>query len=158
MRGAAAELSSAGFPLRAAELEICGDVPLGAGLSSSAALEVALCLALLELGSQSAGARVLERVDRIELARMCQRVENEWVGVRSGLLDQLASLFGARERALLIDFRALSIEQVPLRLGDWRLLVLDSGEPHSLAAPAITSAAANVRAPASCSASSRCAM
>jgi galactokinase len=132
VRGVVAELSAGGHELRAAELDISGDVPVGAGLSSSAALEVSLCLALLELAAPADGT-ALEAPDRVTLARICQRVEGEWVGVRSGLLDQLASLFGEADRALLIDFRDLAIEPVPLRLGDWRLLVLDSGERHSLA-------------------------
>jgi galactokinase len=131
VRGVVAELGEAGVPLRGASLLISGEVPRGSGLSSSAALEVALSLSLIELAvggdEQGPGAEV----DRMELARLCARVENDWVGARTGLLDQLASLYGEEERALCIDFRSLSIEPVPLRLGDWRLAVLDSGEPHA---------------------------
>jgi galactokinase len=128
VHGVAAELGRAGYPLAGARLEISGDVPAGAGLSSSAALEVALCLALLELGT---GRRGVEEADRRELARLCSRVENEWVGARTGLLDQLASLYGAAGTALRIDFRTLDIDPVPLRLGGWRLVVLDSGQRHT---------------------------
>ena len=74
-----------------------GDVPRGAGLSSSAALEVAVCLALIGLSDAPSP-------DRLALARLCSRVENEWVGARTGLLDQLASLYGERDRAVRIDF------------------------------------------------------
>jgi galactokinase len=123
--GMAAELEALGVGVDGAELEIGGDLPQGAGLSSSAALEVALCLALLAL----AGVDPAEP-GRLELARVCARVENEWVGAQTGLLDQLASLYGVLDAALLIDFAALQIEPVPLRLGDWRLVVLDSGERH----------------------------
>jgi galactokinase len=141
VRGTVAELADAGFPLVGAELQIGGELPPGAGLSSSAALEVALSLALIELGSPASPASAASpgagdlagtagSVDRTALARLCSRVENDWVGARTGLLDQLASLYGARERALCIDFRTLHVEQVPLRLGDWRLVVLDSGERH----------------------------
>jgi galactokinase len=133
VRGTVAELERAGFPLVAASLEIHGDVPPGAGLSSSAALEVALCLALIDLGSAEEGGGPRTDAERTDLARLCARVENEWVGARTGLLDQLASLFGAVDTALRIDFRTLEIERVPLLLGDWRLAVLDSGERHSLA-------------------------
>jgi galactokinase len=129
VRGTVAELARAGFPLVGASLQISGGLPPGAGLSSSAALEVALCLALAELGSQHASAAP-EDVDRTELAQLCARVENDWVGAHTGLLDQLASLYGAPDAALRIDFRTLAVEQVPLRLGDWRLVVLDSGERH----------------------------
>ena len=130
VRGIVAELARAGAPLRGACLEIGGDVPRGAGLSSSAALEVALCLALTALGegTSSAGAGGL---DRIEIARLCARVENDWVGAQTGLLDQLASLYGAPDTALCIDFTTLSIDPVPLALDGWRLVVLDSGERHA---------------------------
>jgi galactokinase len=129
VRGSVAELARAGFPLVGASLEIGGGLPRGAGLSSSAAFEVALCLALVELGSRHAPKQA-KAVDRTELAQLCARVENDWVGAHTGLLDQLASLYGAPNAALCIDFRTLSVEQVPLRLGDWRLVVLDSGERH----------------------------
>jgi galactokinase len=129
VRGTVAELARAGFPLVGARIEISGELPRGAGLSSSAALEVALCLALIDLGSRDSSSRARD-LERTELARLCSRVENDWVGAQTGLLDQLASLYGAPDTALCIDFRALRIEEVPLRLGDWQLIVFDSGERH----------------------------
>jgi galactokinase len=130
VRGVVAELQDAGFALVGAELEISSDLALGAGLSSSAALEVALCLALLAL----AGAA---DADRTDLARLCSRVESDWVGAQTGLLDQLASLYGAPETALLIDFQTLELDPVPLALeGGWRLALLDSGERHANASSA----------------------
>jgi galactokinase len=127
VRGVAAELRAAGVTLPAADLEIAGDVPRGAGLSSSAALEVALALALLAL----AGACMEER----ELAGLCARVEGAWVGAHTGRLDQLASLCGREGHALRIDFADLRIDPVPLALaGGWQLVTLDSGEPRVLAA------------------------
>jgi galactokinase len=130
LRGTILELEKAGYPLVGARLEISSTLERGAGLSSSAALEVALCLALIELSSEGES-RVL---DRIEIAELCARVENHWVGAQTGLLDQLASLFGQVDVALLIDFATLQIQPVPLRLNGWRLVVLDSGERHSHAA------------------------
>jgi galactokinase len=124
VRGAAGELAEMGISLVGADLEISGTVPRGSGLSSSAALEVALVLALLAL----AGAG---EPDRMELARLCSRVENDWVGAQTGLLDQIASLFGERDHALLIDFRSLAVRPVPLSLGDFELVTLDSGEKHT---------------------------
>jgi galactokinase len=124
VRGAAAELAAFGVALAGADLDISGTVPRGAGLSSSAALEVALVLALLAL----AGAG---EPDRIELARLCSRIENDWVGAQTGLLDQIASLFGERDRALRIDFRSLDVRPVELSLGDFGLVTLDSGEEHT---------------------------
>ena len=78
----------------------------------------------------AASARSSERID---IARLCARVENDWVGAHTGLLDQLASLYGEPDAALCIDFRTLDIQPVPLLLGDWTLVVLDSGERHQLA-------------------------
>jgi galactokinase len=124
VRGVVAELQDAGVAVRGASLEISGDIARGAGLSSSAALEVALSLAMLGLADRPAG-------DRVELARLCSRVENEWVGARTGLLDQLASLCGERDRAVRIDFRSLEVTPTPLELGDFKLVTLDSGERHS---------------------------
>ncbi len=123
-RGAVAELSATGIELAGARLQITGTVPRGSGLSSSAALEVALCLALLAV----AGAAV---PDPVALAQICSRVENEWVGARTGLLDQLASLCGERDRAMRIDFRSLEVTPVALELDGWSLVTLDSGESHA---------------------------
>jgi galactokinase len=125
VRGTVAELHAAGFPPVGARLQIAGDLPAGGGLSSSAALEVALCLALLALRDDLDGG-----LERLEIARLCSRVENDWVGAQTGMLDQLASLCGLPDQALLIDFRTLQIDPVPLQLDDWRLVVLDSGERH----------------------------
>jgi galactokinase len=127
VRGTVAELGAAGVELVPARLTFTGDVPQGSGLSSSAALEAALCLALLGV----AGA---EEPDRLELAKLCSRVENDWVGAETGLLDQLASLLGAEGEALRIDFGTLAIERVALDLRGWRLVTVDSGATHSHAA------------------------
>jgi galactokinase len=128
VRGSVAELAAAGRPLAPSRLEISGSVPHGSGLSSSAALTVALCLALIELGD---GAEELEPLDRVELARLASRVENEWAGAHTGLLDQLASLFGAADTALCIDFQSLEVQPVPLALEGWRFAIADSGERHA---------------------------
>ena len=122
VRGIVAELGIA----QAARLEIAGDLPQGSGLSSSAALEVALALALLALEQRE--------VDRPRLAEICARVENDWVGAQTGLLDQTASLLSTDGHALRIDFRTMDTTSVPLDLGGWRLVTVDSGEHHSLSA------------------------
>ena len=119
VRGTVAELRAAGHEVRGATLEIEGDLPHGSGLSSSAALEAALCLALVE-----------DPGDRIELAKLCSRVENDWVGAETGLLDQLAALCGEDGHALRVDFRTLELRPVRLELGDWQLVTLDSGAAH----------------------------
>jgi galactokinase len=102
-------------------------VPRGAGLSSSAALAVSLCLALCAV----AGARPPERV---ALARLCSRIENDWCGAQTGLLDQLASLCSERGRALRIDMRGPALRTVPLALDGHALATLDSGAARSLSA------------------------
>jgi galactokinase len=126
-RGVVAELRAAGHAPPATRLVIEGDLPAGAGLSSSAALSTALCLALLALTGE-------DGVDRLELARLCARVENEWVGAHSGLLDQLAALASREGQALLIDFHTVELTHIPLELGGWTLATLDSGESHHNAA------------------------
>lgn len=124
VRGVAAELRRAGHRLAPATLAITGDVPRGSGLSSSAALEVALALALLaHSGAPEPG--------RVALARLCSRVENEWVGAQTGLLDQLAALCGREDHAIRIDMRTLAIDPVRLDLGGWRLVTLHSGVEHA---------------------------
>ncbi len=130
VRGLAAELVAGGYQVPGARLDISGTVPRGAGLASSAAFAVAVATALSGL----AGVIDFNDQQRIELAKLCSRVENVWVGVRSGLLDQIASLFGARDHAVAIDFESLDIRLVPLALNGHRLVLLDSGEAHRNAA------------------------
>jgi galactokinase len=127
IRGIVAELRRAGVGVVGTRLRITGNVPQGGGLSSSAALEVATALALIA----AAGS---DGPERVELAKLCSRVEHEWVGAQTGLLDQLASIYGEEAHALRIDFRSLEVTPVPLELGDHRLVTLDSGEQHSNAA------------------------
>jgi galactokinase len=127
VRGAVAELQALGYELPPALIEITGDLPQGSGMSSSAALELSLCLALIELAHA-------EPPKTLELARLGQRIEHDWVGAHTGLLDQLASLSGAAGQAVLIDFRTIELEPLPLELGDHSLITLSSGEPHANAA------------------------
>ena len=121
--------------------------PAGSGLSSSAALEAALSLALLAV----AGA---PEPDRVELAKLCSRVENDWVGAETGLLDQLASLCGRDGEALRIDFATLGVTPVPLDLGDWRSSRSTPAPSTSTPPAATTSAAPSAAPPARRSASS----
>ena len=120
VRGVVAELQAGGNEVHAARIAIAGDLPQGSGLSSSAALCTALCLALLGY----------EPSDRIAVAKLCSRVENHWVGAQTGLLDQLAALCSQPGHALRIDFRSLELQQIPLHLGDWKLVTLGSGAEH----------------------------
>ena len=125
VRGTVAELARAGLRPVGASLQISGDVPRGAGMSSSAALEIALALALLALAGTEG------EIGRTDLAKLGSRVENEWAGARTGLLDQLTSLYGEREEAMRIDFQTLRVDPAPLHLDGWRLVTLDTGERRS---------------------------
>lgn len=97
--GVAATLQQAGYRLQGANLYIWGDVPLGAGLSSSAAIEVAVAYALVDLMGQP--------IDRVRLALLCQRAENEFVGARCGIMDQFIACHGQFGHAILLDCRSL---------------------------------------------------
>jgi galactokinase len=120
VRGAFAVLAQAGIRPGGASITIRSDLPRGVGVSSSAALGVALCLALTELAAEPP-------LDPLATARVCQTIEQTWAGAETGLLDQLASLHGAAGAATLIDFQDLSVKQVPLTLDGHSLVLLDSG-------------------------------
>ena len=119
------ELRVAGYEPPDAEVAISSTLPDGEGLSSSAALTVAVALALLGLAGKDG--------DPVEVARLCQRAEHRALGTRSGLLDQLAALCGFEGHAVRIDFSSLEITPVPLDLGGWRLGLASSGERRELA-------------------------
>jgi galactokinase len=128
VRGTVAELQRAGHRVRGGLMTIRGDVPQGSGLSSSAALEVALALALLaHIGAP-------EPEDRRDLARLCSRVENDWVGAETGLLDQLAALLGRPGSTVRLDMRTLAADHVDLDLDGWRFVTADSGVERAHAA------------------------
>jgi len=109
------------------DILVDGDLPIGAGLSSSASLTVGIGLAVSTL--------VGAPTDGRHLARLGQRVENEIVGVNSGIMDQLAVALAVAGHALLLDCRSLDVEPVPIPSGT-RLLVLDSGVARTLAGSA----------------------
>jgi galactokinase len=123
--GVAAVLREVGVPIPGANLLIASDVPLGAGLSSSAALEVAVALALL-----SATDAV---IDSVALAELCQRAENEFVGARVGIMDQFVALHGRSGHALRLDCRSLEYKLLPLPT-DVKLVVANTMVKHALAA------------------------
>jgi len=125
VRGVAVMLQKAGHRLTGTDLLIDSDVPIGAGLSSSAALEVSTGYALLDLSGVA--------VDRTELARCGQRVENEFVGSRTGIMDQFVSCYGAAGHALLLDCRSLAFRLVPID-PSVRLVICNSMVRHELAA------------------------
>lgn len=125
--GVAVELERAGHRLRGARLQIRGEVPIGSGLSSSAAIEVATACALV--------ANSELKIDPRELAVLCQRAENEFVGARVGIMDQFISLFGQAQKALLLDCRSLEFRLLPLP-DNVRLIICNTMVKHALASSA----------------------
>lgn len=119
------ELRKAGYNINGFNCVYAGDIPIGAGMSSSAAVEAGLGFALnaiFDLG-----------IDRAELARIAQRSENEFVGVRCGIMDQFANLLSMGKSALHLDCRSLKYEHIPFISKDLEFLLCDTGVKHSLA-------------------------
>ncbi|HEY3768307.1 MAG TPA: galactokinase, partial [Candidatus Angelobacter sp.] len=122
VKGVAIGLQQHDFPLQGANILIHGEVPLGAGLSSSAALEIATAFALTQLAGKS--------IDPVELAKLCQKAENEFVGARCGIMDQFISSMGQQAHCLMIDCR--SLEYSSLRIpGNICLVVCNTMVKHA---------------------------
>ena len=130
--GVASLLQAAGKQIAGIDAVITGDVPIGAGLSSSAALSVAATLAFLTAGSESE--LLVSEADKTELAALCQRVEHEFAGVKCGIMDQTISLLGQEDRALFLDCRSLEYEHVPLNLADHAIAICNTKVKRELAA------------------------
>jgi galactokinase len=118
------EFGKLGFRFPPLKFTIESGVPIGAGVSSSASLEVAMAMAL----QQISGARL----SGLEIAQLCQRAEHQHAGVPCGLMDQLASVFGVAGSLMLLDCRSNQVEYVPLS-ADLALVVIDSRVKHNLA-------------------------
>ena len=124
VRGVLWALGRAGIALPGMDVAFGGDLPQGAGLSSSAAIEVATALAVRALAGFEMGLSAL--------ARLCQEAENGFVGVQCGIMDPLASLAATAGHALFLDCRSLAAEQIPLALGDHVVAICQSGVRHAL--------------------------
>lgn len=129
--GVAWALQNSGVPLTGANIVIAGDVPTGAGLSSSHSLECAVTLALLDIAGRAQDGD--EPFGLAEVARLVQRVENDFVGAPTGLLDQTASLRCTDAHVLFFDVRSGELQQVPFDTAaeDLELLVIDTRANHS---------------------------
>jgi galactokinase len=119
-------LKEQGYPVLPFVMAIHSTVPLGAGVSSSAALEVGTALALSRLFNLT--------IDPTKLAKICQKAENGFVGANCGLLDQFSSMFGKAGHLLFIDFRSLAHETISMAGSDVTLAITLSGVTHSLVA------------------------
>jgi len=109
-----------GFTLR-----LKSDVPIGAGLSSSAAIECAVAFAINELFSLG--------LDRMQLTKMAQKAEHEYAGVLCGIMDQFASMFGKKDQVILLDCKTMHYQYYPLKLSNYDIVLLDTQIKHALA-------------------------
>ncbi len=123
VRGTLKVLSDSTAPLRGMDMVVVGDVPAGAGLSSSAALEVATAVAARAVAGFDLEGR--------DMALKCQRAENSFVGVNCGIMDQFASVLGKARHALFIDCRTYECEPVPLPR-EYRIVICDTGVRRGL--------------------------
>jgi galactokinase len=123
--GIADQLQKEELPLSGFSLYIDGNIPIGAGMSSSAALECATLFALNELFGFN--------LTRAQMATMAQKAEHEFAGVKCGIMDMFASLFGKKDHVISLDCRDLSYKYVPLKLDGYKLLLLNTNVKHNLA-------------------------
>jgi len=131
-KGVAAGLVERGVELVGADMLFDSDIPLGGGLSSSAALEVATALALLSAAGRTGA------VSAGELARLCQKAEQEFAGAQCGIMDQSIVLMGRQGRAMLLDCRSGEVKHVPFDDPGVLLLVADTQVSHNIAAGGYT--------------------
>jgi len=117
-----------GLPIHGVDCVFGGDIPAGAGLSSSAALCNGFGFGLNQIFDC--------KLDRLQLAKISQYAEHEFVGLMCGIMDQYASLFGVKDSALLLDCRAMKHEVIPVHLKDYSILLIDTKVKHNLASSA----------------------
>lgn len=123
--GVVDQLIKSGKSLTGFDLVLTCDVPIGAGMSSSAAVECATAFALNELFGLN--------LQRLDIVRLAQKAENEFVGVKCGIMDMFASVMGKDAQAIQLDCRDLSYQYFPLNLEDYKIVLFDTGVKHSLA-------------------------
>ncbi len=123
--GVADQLVKRGYKIAGFNLYLDGNVPLGAGLSSSAALECATAFALDHLNDL--------QISQMDLALISQKAEHVFAGVNCGIMDQFASVFGKKDHAVLLDCRSMEYEYIPLKLEGYKLVLLNTNVKHSLA-------------------------
>lgn len=121
--GVISELKKMGAKIGGFECWIDGELPIGAGLASSAALEVSMAVFLVKLFGI--------KIDKLDVAKACQMAEHNFAGVKCGLLDQIASLFSQQGCATYIDFQSLCVDNLPLNK-DYRFIIVNSLKKHAL--------------------------
>lgn len=123
--GSAAQFVKRGIALKGFNAVLTSDVPMGAGLSSSAAVECATVFALNEL--------LHTNIDRVSMVGMAQKAEHEFAGVMCGIMDQFASMMGKESQVIKLDCRSLDYEYVPFKLDGYKIVLLNTNVKHSLA-------------------------
>ncbi len=122
--GTAVALENLGYALSGADILVQGEIPIGSGLSSSAAIEVSTGYGLLDISGA--------QIDLLQLSLACRRAENDFVGARVGIMDQFISAHGRADHALMLDCRSLRAQPLPIP-PDVRLVVCNTGVKHELA-------------------------
>jgi len=125
MLGVVAQFIKKGIAVTGFNAMLTSDIPIGAGLSSSAAVECATAFALNELYTTG--------FDRMTMVQMAQQAEHEYAGVKCGIMDQFASIFGEENKVIRLDCQSLEYELFPLKMDGLAILLLDTNVKHSLA-------------------------
>ena len=125
LMGVIEQVQKSGYQIQGFDCVIGGDIPLGAGLSSSAAIECAMVYGINELYQLN--------LDRLIMVKMAQLAENEFVGVKCGIMDQFASMFGQSESVIKLDCRTLEYEHFYFDMSDYIIVLCDTNVKHSLA-------------------------
>jgi len=123
--GVIAELQKINSNFTGFDLEFGGDVPMGSGMSSSAALECSLAYAINELFDL--------KIDKPALIKACQMAEHNYVGTRCGIMDQFASVMGKKDHVILLDCKSMEYGYFPIELGAYEILLLNTNMSHNLA-------------------------
>jgi galactokinase len=123
--GVVDQLNKRGYKISGFNLNIEGNVPIGSGLSSSAAVECATAFALNSIFNLG--------IDKHDLVLIAQKAEHEFAGVLCGIMDQFASMFGKKDHVIRLDCRTIDFEYVPLNLGNYKIVLLNTNVKHSLA-------------------------
>ena len=126
--GVAAQFVQKGFQLKGFDAALTADVPVGSGLSSSAAVECAMAFGLNEL--------INAGKDKLSLVKLAQKAEHEFPGVQCGIMDQFASVFGKADHLIKLDCKTLDYEYIPLNINGYAIVLFDTNVKHSLAATA----------------------
>lgn len=130
--GVAFELMNHGYSLTGCDMLCHDEVPIGSGLSSSAAIETVTALALLGAYDEKFGTKT--KVDPVEIAKIGQKAENNFVGVSCGIMDQFSSAMGKKDHVIFLDCKDLSYELIPLKMEGHKLVITNTNKKRSLAA------------------------